>query len=501
MADTAVSRSLPFSPEAERSVLAAMLHDRRAMIAGLEVLREQDETTKREALESRGKGERDPSRTTTLFFHTPYQLIFDLIIDLEQRGKSPDFTTLLDEARSKGTLEKIGGPSAIFDIVSGAATGSNVREYAEIVKEKSLKRRLILSTNEILEKAYEDRDNAETILDRAERDLHSISDSRQSGSFTRISDMLHQVQDALNEAYKKKGLVTGVATHFPQLDEMTSGLQKTDLIILAARPSIGKTAFALSLVERIASVSKLPVGVFSLEMSAVQVIQRLICSMAKVDLKRLRSGCMSTRESTKVFNTLGRMFPLPIYIDDSPGLSISSVRARALRLKHKEPDLALLVVDYLQLMEAGTHRGSGRNRQEEVSDISRGLKGLARELGVPVLAISQLSRGVESREDNMPRLSDLRESGAIEQDADVVMFIHRKRPARDSEEDEENVAAEIIIGKQRNGPVGNVPVAFISRYASFQPFSSEDAPPGHYQAADDEGVYDGDYGAEEVTPF
>jgi replicative DNA helicase len=501
MAESAASRNLPYNLEAERAVLAAMLHDLGALQSGIEILRELDETSKREGMERGGKKRGGSETAVSLFFHTPYQLLFDLISDLEQRGHHPEFTTLLEEARRRDCLDRIGGASAIMDVVTAAATGAHVREYAEIVKEKFLKRRLIFSTNDILERAFEDHEDAESILDDAERGLHSISDSRQSGSFVRIGDMLDSVGEALMDAYNKKGLITGVATHFHALDEMTSGLQKTDLIIVAARPSIGKTAFALSIVQNIATEKvPLPVGIFSLEMSAVQIIQRLLCSMAQVDLKRMRSGHLSRIESSRVFGTLGKMSPLPIYIDDTPGLSISSVRARALRLKHREPNLALLVVDYLQLMEAGNSRSGTRNRQEEVSAISRGMKGLARELEVPVIAISQLSRGVESREDNTPRLSDLRESGAIEQDADVVLFIHRKRPRRDSEEDEDDVTADIIIGKQRNGPVGEAKVAFISRYASFRNLSTQQAEApsarGGYEDEAEESL-----GVDEGVPF
>ncbi|MCG3199831.1 MAG: Replicative DNA helicase [bacterium] len=476
MAEVIAARNLPFSLEAEKAVLAAMLHDGAALLAGLEVLRELDEMAKRESASRRGAKGKDSQPTVTLFHHSPHQILFDLISDLENRGRAPDFTTLIEEARAGGVLDRVGGASGILEIVSAAATGAGVRDYAEIVKEKYLKRRLIFSSQDVLERAYQDQADAETILDQAERELHAISDSRQSGSFVRIGDMLASVEENLLEAYRKKGMVTGVPTNFTELDKMTSGLQKTDLIILAARPSVGKTSLALNIVENIATKSKLPVGIFSLEMSAVQVIQRLICSMAKVDLKRLRTGHLSRRESAQVFQTLASLYPLPVYIDDTAGQTIAAVRAKALRLKHKEPNLALIVVDYLQLMEAGHARGGQRNRQEEVSAISRGLKGLARELGVPVLALSQLSRGVESREDQLPRLSDLRESGAIEQDADVVLFIHRKRPRKDSEEAEEDIAAEIIIGKQRNGPVGSVPVAFISRYASFNNLASFDAP-------------------------
>jgi replicative DNA helicase len=480
MAEASVSRNLPYNIEAERAVLAAMLHDAGALLTGLEMLRELDETAKRESIERNGrKGSGPKELSATLFFHAPYQILFDLISDLENRGRPPDFTTLLEEARTKNVLDRLGGPSAIMEVVSSAATGSQVREYSEIVKEKYLKRRVIFSTNQILERAYEDRDDAESLLSDAEHGLHAISDSRQTGSFVRIGDLLDAVGENLADAYKRKGVVTGVQTHFRALDEMTSGLQQTDLIVVAARPSVGKTAFALSMAQNIAIQSNLPVGIFSLEMSATQIIQRLLCSMAQVDLKRMRSGHLSRGESGRVFSTLGRMYPMPIYVDDTPGLSISSVRARALRLKHKEPNLAMIVVDYLQLMEAGHSRSGNRNRQEEVSSISRGLKGLAREVEVPVVAISQLSRGVESREDNLPRLSDLRESGAIEQDADVVLFIHRKRPKKDSEAEEEDVSAEIIIGKQRNGPVGSVPVAFISRYASFRNLAPHlDAPEG-----------------------
>ncbi|MCA9427076.1 MAG: replicative DNA helicase [Candidatus Omnitrophica bacterium] len=496
MAEKETPKNLPFSFEAERAVLAAMLHDSDAMLAGLEVLREVDNLAKRDKADSQSK-KRKGFEGTTLFFHTPYQHIFDLIVHLEEQGVKPNFVSLLEAANKRKLLDQIGGSSAIMEVIEAAATGSEVIHFADIVKEKFLLRRLIYSTNTVLDRAFEDSEDATAILEDAESALHEIADSRHRGAFVRIGDMLEPVQQALLEAFERKGVVTGVQTHFTMLDEMTSGLQRTDLIILAARPSMGKTALALNMVENIASKSKQTVGFFSLEMSTTQVIQRLLSSLSQVDLQRLRSGHLSMREKTRVLNALGNMAPLPIFVDDTPGLSISSVRGRALRLKHQQPDLSLLVVDYLQLMEAGASRGQ-RSRQEEVSAISRGLKAIARELEVPVLALSQLSRGVEGRESGEPRLSDLRESGAIEQDADVVMFIHRKKVAHD-EETEEDLKAEIIIGKQRNGPIGKVPVAFISRYAAFKNLATFEAPEDVLAMPDDEGLEE--YGVDDGVPF
>ena len=476
-----------------------MLHDHEALLNGLEMLRDQNALWKKEAASRKGGKGGDPKAAqTTLFFHTPYQLLFDLIDDLEERGETPSFVTLLEASRKKKVLDRLGGASGIMEVVETAATGSNVPQYAEIVKEKFLLRRLILTSNQLQERAYEDSESAGSLLSDAEEALRSLSDSRSQRSFVRIGDMLEVVQEALMEAYDKKGIVTGVQTHFTALDEMTSGLQPSDLVILAARPSVGKTALALNIMKNVAAKSRLPVAMFSLEMNITQIIQRILCLLAQVDLKKLRSGHLSKKESSRVFNNLGHMAPLPIYVDDTPGLSISSVRARAMRLKAREPNLALLVVDYMQLMEASGHRQQ-RNRQEEVSAISRGLKELARELHIPVLALSQLSRGVESRESGVPRLSDLRESGAIEQDADVVLFIHRKRP-RDSEDaDEQDVKAEIIIGKQRNGPVGNIPIAFIPNYAMFNDLAPFDVPPEVGGMTDDE-VFE-DVGLQDGVPF
>jgi len=488
------NRSLPHSVEAERAVLAGMLHDSDALLVGLETLREANALWKKEASSRRREKSKDP--TTTLFFHAPYQILFDLVTDMEAEGKKPSFVSLLEAAKKKKVLDSIGGAAVIMEVLEAAATGTNVPQYADIVKEKFLLRRLILTASELVGKAYEDRDEPDSLITEAEDALQTLSQTRQERSFIKIGDALQEVHDALMEAYNKKGIVTGVQTHFTLLDEMTSGLQPSDLIILAARPSIGKTAFALNVLKNVVTgPEQLPVALFSLEMSITQIIQRLLCLMAQVDLKRLRSGHLSKKESSRVFTNLARMAPLPVYVDDTPGLTISSVRARAKRLKSRVSNLSLIVVDYMQLMEAGPANRQ-RNRQEEVSAISRGLKELARELNVPVMALSQLSRGVEHRESGIPRLSDLRESGAIEQDADVVLFLHRKK-AHDSEDpDQQDVSAEIIIGKQRNGPVGTVPVAFIPNYAMFNNLSTFEAPP---EAGLEDFVED--YGVEDGTPF
>jgi replicative DNA helicase len=489
------NRSLPHSVEAERAVLAGMLHDSDALLVGLEQLREANALWKKEVAGKRRQKSKEP--VATLFFHTPYQLLFDLVSDLEAEGKNASFVALLEAAKKKKVLDQIGGAATLMEVLESAATGTNVPQYADIVKEKFLLRRLILTASDLVGKAYEDSEGSDSLITEAEDALQTLSQSRQERSFIKIGDALQEVHDALMEAYNKKGMVTGVQTYFTLLDEMTSGLQPSDLIILAARPSIGKTAFALNVMKNVATAAEpLPVALFSLEMSITQIIQRLLCLMAQVDLKRLRSGHLSKKESSRVFTNLARMAPLPIFVDDSPGLTISSVRARAKRLKARVPGLSLIVVDYMQLMEAGSSNRQ-RNRQEEVSAISRGLKELARELNVPVMALSQLSRGVEHRESGIPRLSDLRESGAIEQDADVVLFLHRKKP-RDSEDpDQQDVSAEIIIGKQRNGPVGNIPIAFIPNYAMFNNLATFEAPPDAGLEED----YVEDYGLEDGTPF
>jgi replicative DNA helicase len=472
MSEAAANITLPHSLEAERAVLAGMLHDSEGLLTGIELLRESNDLWKKDVTQ-RGKGK--GKETTTLFFHRPHQLLFDLLVELDDRGENPSFVSLLEAARRGGVLEEVGGSNAIMDVIQAGATGTNVSRDAVIVREKFLLRRLVFTSNQLQIRALEDREDAGFLISDAEDALRTISENRHTRAFVRIGDVLEEVQDNLKKALENRGMVTGVPTHFTLLDEKTSGLQPSDLIILAARPSVGKTALALNILMNVAYKSRLPVGMFSLEMSVLQIVQRLLCLMARVDLKKLRSGHLSKKESSRVFNNLGHLAPLPIYVDDSPGLTLSSLRSRAVRLKSREPNLSLLVVDYLQLMDAGL-RGGQRNRQEEVSAISRGLKELARELHVPVIALSQLSRGVESREGGLPRLSDLRESGAIEQDADVVLFIHRKKPADSEDADEEDVTAEIIIGKQRNGPVGNVPIAFIPNYAMFHNLASFDAP-------------------------
>jgi len=414
MPEGASTQTLPYSLEAERHVLAGMLHDHEALLTGLELLREPNALWKKEAAAGRGKGSAgNRSPQITLFFHTPYQLIFDLMAELEEQGQTPTFVSLLERARKKKILDQVGGTTGIMEVVDAAATGTHVQHDAEVVKEKFLLRRLIFTANRLETKAYEDREEADSLITEVEETLRSLSDTRQTRSFVKIGDVLEDVQEALREAVAKKGMVTGLATHFTLLDEKTSGLQKSDLIVLAARPSIGKTALALNILMNVATKTRLPVGLFSLEMSITQIVQRLLCLLARVDLKKLRSGHLSKKETSRVFNNLGHLAPLPIYVDDTPGLTFASLRSRAVRLKKREPDLSLLAVDYMQLMEASGSR-SQRNRQEEVAAISRGLKELARELDVPVLALSQLSRGVENRESGIPRLSDLRESGAIE---------------------------------------------------------------------------------------
>ncbi len=400
------------------------------------------------------------------FYREDHRTIFQLVIDLYEKNEPIDLLTVSSMARDKGLTEKMGGVTNLSRLVDGMPTSANIAHYARMVKEKALLRNLMHVATEIVERGYEVDTNVETFIDEAERMIFQIAEKKYRPSFFSIKDLVWESMKTIESLKSRVDGITGVATGFTDLDRMTGGLQAADLIVVAGRPSMGKTSFALNIAQYAAVAgdgeTTLPVGVFSLEMSKEQLAMRLLSSEAEVEFFKIRSGGLKEEERTSLGRAAGKLYGAPLYIDDTPALSILDLRARARRLK-KEHGLALLVVDYLQLMRGRT--SSLDRREQEISEISRSLKALAKELNVPVIAISQLNRMVEQREDKRPRLSDLRESGAIEQDADVIIFIYRDVVY--NKDSKEPNTAEIIVGKQRNGPVGDVRLAFRDKYTTF----------------------------------
>ena len=387
-------------------------------------------------------------------------------MDLYEKNEPIDLLTVSSMARDKGFTEKMGGVANLSRLVDGMPTSANIAHYARMVKEKALLRNLMHVATDIVERGYEVDTNVDTFIDDAERMIFQIAEKKYRPSFFSIKDLVWESMKTIESLKSRVDGITGVATGFTDLDRMTGGLQPADLIVVAGRPSMGKTSFALNIAQYAAVAgdgeTTLPVGVFSLEMSKEQLAMRLLSSEAEVEFFKIRSGGLKEEERTSLGRAAGKLYGAPLYIDDTPALSILDLRARARRLK-KEHGLALLVVDYLQLMRGRTSNLD--RREQEISEISRSLKALAKELNVPVIAISQLNRMVEQREDKRPRLSDLRESGAIEQDADVIIFIYRDVVY--NKDSKEPNTAEIIVGKQRNGPVGDVRLAFRDKYTTF----------------------------------
>ncbi|OPY69000.1 MAG: Replicative DNA helicase [Syntrophorhabdaceae bacterium PtaU1.Bin034] len=398
------------------------------------------------------------------FYREDHRVIYELVLDLYERSEPIDLITVSSLARDKGLIEKIGGITHLSRLVDGMPTSANIVQYAKMVKEKALLRNLMHIATEIVEKGYEVDTNVDNFIDEAEKMIFQISEKKFRPSFYSIKDLVMENVKTVERLCEKKQAITGIPSGFAELDKMTSGLQPSDLIIVAGRPSMGKTAFCLNIAQNAAlSEGGRSIGIFSLEMSKEQLVMRLLSSEAEVEFSKLRSGMVKDAEWHQLGTAAGRLYTAPIYIDDSPALSVLELRARARRLK-KEHGLDLLVIDYLQLMRGRT-TGPDR-REQEISEISRFLKALAKELDIPVIAISQLNRMVEQREDKRPRLSDLRESGAIEQDADVILFIYRDEVY--NKNSERKGVAEVIIGKQRNGPTGEVEVAFLAPYTAFR---------------------------------
>ncbi len=445
----------PQAMDVEMSVLGAMLLEKEAISRSLEILDEE------------------------AFYKPAHVEIFKAIINLFERNEAADSITVVEELRRAGKLDSIGGPLYVADLTMHVTSAANVEYHAKIVLEKALLRSLISTSTEITSRAFNEQDDALDLLDEAENKIFQISEKRMKKTFTAMKDAVFSTMEMLESIHGKHSGVTGVPSGFTALDSMTGGFQNSDMIIVAARPSMGKTAFVLSLARNAAIDHDKPIGFFSLEMSSQQLVMRLICAEARVDAQSVRTGRLPEDQWRNLSTRIGKLYSAKIFIDDTPALSILELRAKARRLK-AEHNISMIIIDYLQLM-AGPK--NAQSREQEISQISRSLKALAKELNIPVIALSQLNRAVETASDKRPMLSNLRESGAIEQDADVVLFIHRPEKfglTRDDGSSAEGIA-EIIIGKQRNGPTGEVELAFVNQYARFEnlalPTFDEYAPP------------------------
>jgi replicative DNA helicase len=437
----------PQNVEAEQSILGGILIENEALHKVMEILTVDD------------------------FYRDAHQMIFNAMLDLSERGEPADLITLMNELRKLNRLDSIGGASYLASLSDSVPTAANIEYYAKIVKEKAVLRKLIQTSTEIITKSYEDREDVEELLDEAEQSIFEISENRVKPSFYPIKKIVKDSFEIFQRLYEKKELVTGIPSGFKELDRMTAGFQPSDLIIVAGRPSMGKTAFCLNLAQYAAIENKIPIAIFSLEMSKEQLVIRMFCSEAHVEGNRLRTGFLNESDWPKLTIAAGNLSEAPIFIDDSPALSVLELRAKARRLKG-EYGLGMLIIDYLQLMRG---RAKVESRQQEISEISRSLKALAKELNIPVIAVSQLSRKTEERTGNRPQLSDLRESGAIEQDADLILFLYRDEVYNRSEDNPNKGKAEVIIGKQRNGPIGKVELAFWDKFTTFKDLYKGDA--------------------------
>jgi replicative DNA helicase len=398
------------------------------------------------------------------FYREAHRKIFQAIHDLYLRGEAVDPITVAEVLKSRNQLEEVGGKSYLLDLVSSVPTAANAVHYARIVEKDATLRQLIRAATEIAHISYEAPEDVGKVLDKAESLIFGVAKKRISEQFIPLKELVTEAFEEIEKLYEKDTKVTGLPTGFPELDNLTSGLHPSDLIIVAARPAMGKTSFVLGIAEHLAIREKVPVAIFSLEMSRYQLVQRLLCSEARVDAQALRTGRVNDSDWQRLSRAVGYLAEAPLYIDDTPNITILELKAKARRLMTREK-LGLIIVDYLQLMQS---EARSENRQQEISEISRALKILGRELNVPVIAVSQLSRAVEQRGDKRPMLSDLRESGALEQDADLVIFIYRDEYYNKDNEENRGIA-EIIVAKHRNGPTGVINLAFLQNYTKFAP--------------------------------
>jgi len=434
-------KTLPQNMEAEQAVLGGILIDNEAIHQVLEIIEVED------------------------FYRESHRKIFLVFLELYEQNQPIDLVTVCEALQKKQQLEEVGGATFLASLVEVIPTASNITYYAKIVKEKSILRKLITRATYIINQCVAPTDeNIEEILDRAEQTIFEVSQERIQTSYYSLKDVIKSTFQTIQSITQKDSYITGIPTGFIDFDRLTSGFQPSDLIIIAGRPSMGKTAFALNIAANAASKHKIPVGIFSLEMSKEQLTTRMLCAEAKVDSQKLRSGFLAEHDWQLLIEAASVLSEAPIFIDDTPAISVLELRAKARRLK-SEHNISLIIIDYLQLMKG---KGGNERREQEISEISRSLKALAKELNIPVVALSQLNRKVEDRENKRPRLADLRESGAIEQDADLIAFLYRDEVYNQREDNPNRGMAELIIGKHRNGPVGKIKLAFLEKYTSFE---------------------------------
>ncbi|MFS8650599.1 MAG: replicative DNA helicase [Caldibacillus sp.] len=452
MNELLLDRTPPQNIEAEQAVLGAIFLEPESLLVASEILTPED------------------------FYRVSHQKIFACMLSLNEEGKAVDIVTVTDELQAENQLENVGGISYLTELAGAVPTAANIEYYARIVAEKSLLRRLIKTATDIARDGYEREDDVESLLAEAERKILEVSNRNRTGDFQNIRDVLVKTYDYIELLHSRKDEVTGIPTGFYELDRMTAGFQKNDLIIVAARPSVGKTAFALNIATNVATKTDYNVAIFSLEMGAEQLVMRMLSSVGNINSQNLRTGNLTDEDWKKLTMAMGTLSNSGIFIDDTPGIRVADIRAKCRRLK-QEHGLGMVIIDYLQLIQG--NRRNVENRQQEVSEISRSLKELARELEVPVIALSQLSRSVEQRQDKRPMMSDIRESGSIEQDADIVAFLYRD-DYYDQETENKNII-EIIIAKQRNGPTGTIQLAFAKEFNKFvnleRRYDEADAPP------------------------
>ena len=442
-----VPRSLPFSEDGEKGVLCSLLLSPRE-VSDLCVLRLRPDA----------------------FYIPAHQIIYNLVIEFSDKSKPIDFVSLKQGLKDRNQLEEIGGPEFLSSLYSFVPTAANAAYYIEIVREKYLLRRLILTCNKLASQCYDPQEEIEPLLDDAEKEIFAITGEHVTTEMASTKELVMEAIEQIERLYENRGSVTGLATGFIELDRMTSGLHPSEMIVIAARPSMGKTALAMNIAEHVAMDVGKPVAVFSLEMSGQQLVQRLLCSRAKVDLQKVRNGFLSERDFPNLTTAAARLAAAKMFIDDTPGLTITELRAKARRMKSQH-DIQLIIVDYLQLLRSTTRRAQD-NRQLEISEISGGIKALAKELNLPIIVIAQLNRQPDARaqQGGRPRLSDLRESGSIEQDADLVGLLVRPEYYETDEDAKQEKAgeAELIIAKQRNGPTGDVPLTFLKEFTRFE---------------------------------
>ncbi|MBU4348918.1 replicative DNA helicase [bacterium] len=433
-----LGRNPPQNISAEQAALGSMLLQEDAILRGVDILRPED------------------------FYKKSHQIIFKCILELFEKSRAVDLVTLTEELNRINLLEEIGGVTYLTNLINSVPTAANIEHYIKIIEEKSILRNLINSATKIISMGYEEKEDAKILLDKAEHLIFEVSERNLGQSFVPIKEILQDSFEKIENLYHRDEFITGTPSGFDEFDDITTGFQPSELVVIAGRPGMGKTAFCMTVAQYIAVSKNTPVALFSLEMSKSQLVQRMLCSEARVDAHNLRKGRLAESDWPKLSMAAGRLSSAPIFIDDTAGITCLEIKAKARRLKAQH-NLGLVIIDYLQLI---TSSGRVENRQQEISEISRSLKVLAREINVPIIAVSQLSRAVEQRIERRPRLSDLRESGAIEQDADLVVFLYREEYYK-PKTDRKGIA-EVIISKQRNGPTGQIDLAFVKEYAKFE---------------------------------